>query len=505
MVKAKTILVLFIATLLILIIFAGCSVGVSYIGQQSSSNVVETSTIQDASNKAETAEIPKPVKLVIASNQTIGTNEPEKAKAFIEAYKKLSGGVDLEIINNSDAITIVITRLAAGEQTDIFIGAAPGLIQKGAFVPIEQSWIDASTNLKYIPSMYWDNFKVGGKYMSVPFRSMMKTALFIRQDWLDKLHLKVPVTIDDFYNVSKAFAQNDPDENGEKDTYGYGGQNEWNTCAYFFYPIQNALCKHTGEEIFDDNKIIYVPFEDDYEAYLGYLQKCYKEGIIEPQIFTNKEENLKNLFLTGKTGILDFYCINTDEIIAKTMTVNPNAKITIMAPPKGPAGSGNYALISNVAMYVLKTTRNPEATVKYFCDVIHSPEGQQMLCYGPEGINWKRENGVPTATVANPSMGLNATLVINQDKFIPIIPFSTNIKTAIKIFDSATKIHTTAPNQPLNPKGEEVLTLFLEYYAKIITGDLDVESGMQEWKAEFNKKGLNQYYIDVNTDTSWRQ
>ena len=43
------------------------------------------------------------------------------------------------------------------------------------------------------------------------------TGFQIRQDWLDKLGLKVPVTMDDWYNVLKAFKTKDPNGNGQAD------------------------------------------------------------------------------------------------------------------------------------------------------------------------------------------------------------------------------------------------------------------------------------------------
>lgn len=48
-----------------------------------------------------------------------------------------------------------------------------------------------------------------------------RQGLFIRKDWLDKLHLQAPKTLDDFYNVAKAFTLNDPDGNGKNDIYGF--------------------------------------------------------------------------------------------------------------------------------------------------------------------------------------------------------------------------------------------------------------------------------------------
>ncbi|MBO0780898.1 MAG: extracellular solute-binding protein, partial [Ktedonobacteraceae bacterium] len=49
-----------------------------------------------------------------------------------------------------------------------------------------------------------------------------RQGLFIRQDWLDKLHLQQPKTLDDLMNVAKAFTFNDPDGDGKNDTYGFG-------------------------------------------------------------------------------------------------------------------------------------------------------------------------------------------------------------------------------------------------------------------------------------------
>jgi len=49
----------------------------------------------------------------------------------------------------------------------------------------------------------------------------MTDGLVIRQDWLDKLALKAPTTLDEFMTVAKAFTFDDPDGNGKADTYGY--------------------------------------------------------------------------------------------------------------------------------------------------------------------------------------------------------------------------------------------------------------------------------------------
>ena len=44
--------------------------------------------------------------------------------------------------------------------------------------------------------------------------------MFIRQDWLDNLGLKMPTTIEELKEVARAFTEDDPDGNGQNDTYG---------------------------------------------------------------------------------------------------------------------------------------------------------------------------------------------------------------------------------------------------------------------------------------------
>ena len=44
--------------------------------------------------------------------------------------------------------------------------------------------------------------------------------LLIRTDWLKKLNLSMPTTTEELMAVAKAFAEQDPDGNGKKDTYG---------------------------------------------------------------------------------------------------------------------------------------------------------------------------------------------------------------------------------------------------------------------------------------------
>ena len=73
---------------------------------------------------------------------------------------------------------------------------------------------------------------VDGKMMGLGPPEVYGDGVFIwlRADWLEKLGLSEPKTMDDVIAISKAFTTQDPDGNGVNDTYGlaitkdlYGG------------------------------------------------------------------------------------------------------------------------------------------------------------------------------------------------------------------------------------------------------------------------------------------
>ena len=67
-------------------------------------------------------------------------------------------------------------------------------------------------NLMDAPKQTWDNTKINGKNYVVPIvRPLEVGGLAIRRDWLDKLGLKMPTTMDELYTVMKAFKEKEPD------------------------------------------------------------------------------------------------------------------------------------------------------------------------------------------------------------------------------------------------------------------------------------------------------
>jgi len=96
-------------------------------------------------------------------------------------------------------------------------------VKQGALLPLDDLIDQYGPHLKAkIPPEVWDRVKYGGKIYAVPSLNEVTgiELMYARKDWLDRLGLDPPETLDEYYEVIRAFAQDDPDGNGLQDTVG---------------------------------------------------------------------------------------------------------------------------------------------------------------------------------------------------------------------------------------------------------------------------------------------
>lgn len=133
--------------------------------------------------------------------------------------------------------------------------------------------------------------------------------MLIRQDWLDKLHLKAPTTIDEFEQVIAAFTNDDPDGNGKKDTYGFtfSGKDGYNT-GWVSDPVM-IFSAYSGRNIpgqwrENDGKLTYGSVADGNKEALGKLRDWYTAGYLNKELATLGAWDALADFTEGKAGII---------------------------------------------------------------------------------------------------------------------------------------------------------------------------------------------------------
>ncbi|RAU92842.1 extracellular solute-binding protein [Paenibacillus sp. YN15] len=212
--------------------------------------------------------------------------------------------------------------------------------------------------------------------------------VYIRTDWLAKLNLSMPKTVDEFFQVAQAFAEKDPDGNGKKDTYGVslsfvGGMAVDDIFGIVFNSIDKNpwVLNDKGELVFGWDRI---------QSALEFKKKLYEAGIVDKDYLTDgKGDKAKQDFVNGKLGI---YGANGSEIETfKTLKKNnPAATIAALPLPAGPYGTFSPLLSTpvNLTTVVNAKAKDPEAIIKYV-DFMMSEKATKTFVYGIEGEHYK--------------------------------------------------------------------------------------------------------------------
>ena len=142
-----------------------------------------------------------------------------------------NGPVDVEFVaiprtNSGDKLYVLF---ASGTAPDLVFEYSPAvrstLYQQGQLMPLSEALEKYSTTYKERAEKYPNILAAGlmddgelyglGKINTSNFTR----CVLIRQDWLDNLGLEIPQTLEELRNVCRAFCEDDPDGNGQKDTY----------------------------------------------------------------------------------------------------------------------------------------------------------------------------------------------------------------------------------------------------------------------------------------------
>ena len=209
--------------------------------------------------------------------------------------------------------------------------------------------------------------------------------LWINKTWRENLGYQLPKSMDEVFDLAMAFATQDPDKNGEKDTYGLYMNKELEGVNF----IMNAYGVYSTPFTGDATRYMmwFKNSEGNYENgvtdpktvdVLKRFNELYKAGGIDPE-FAIKDVNKANeLIAAGKVGMYTGYFYSA--FTAYDMRKNfPDAQWETISFPAA-QGVDEYRpgvpLNAYGYYYVKKGYTNPEALVvmmNYVCDGYGAP------------------------------------------------------------------------------------------------------------------------------------
>ncbi len=119
-------------------------------------------------------------------------------------------------------------------------------------------------------------------------RELSQNRFYVRTDWANEAIGKQPETLDEFYEFLKYVKEHDMDGDGDTtNEIPLGGYyTQCPTTINIMLPIMCAF-GYTQQYIQAiDDKVVYVPAEDNYKEFLRYMKKLLDEDLLDKEYFT---------------------------------------------------------------------------------------------------------------------------------------------------------------------------------------------------------------------------
>ncbi|HHX22102.1 MAG TPA: extracellular solute-binding protein [Clostridiales bacterium] len=242
------------------------------------------------------------------------------------------------------------------------------------------------------------------------------TGHMIRQDWLDKLDLSMPTTLDELYNVLVAFRDKDPNANGLKDEIPFTAQ-----AAYGVKNFAGAF--GTGPDfIVKEGQVIYGPLTPEYRDYVDTMRKWFAEGLIDNEyaladgaaITTKVTSNLAGSTFSLLAGGMGTWVNMMDGKDGFNLVAMPWIKNNADAPAY--ANQDEYIrIVPGMGTAITTACKNVEVAVK-FRDYFYGEQGIIDSNFGILGESYTMVDGKPVYTdnVLKNDKGLTTTQALSQ-------------------------------------------------------------------------------------------
>ncbi len=452
----------------------------------------------EASEAPAAEEVVKPEKITMMVNKTFLTPEQGQDKVT-EKFKELTG-VELAVtsIDHNSYNDQLALAFASGDVADVVILSAEyyaAYANQGALADITDYW-EASESKKSgrIDEKYIDALRINDRLYAFTAARGNGCVTYLRQDWLDKLGLAVPTTYDEYIKVLEAFTNNDPDGNGQKDTYGVTAAGIISTEA----PWTNYL-----PEFWQDSYPDFYQKEDgtwvdgfSEQATADALQRlkdAYAKGIIDMEVTTNKTSACRDKLYNGNVGAFTYWAGKWNMQLEQNLqNLFPEGKLVAMPAI---AEIGSYTERQCPVIAITSKCENPAGVFKYlFETMIDGGEGQKLFCYGVEGTHWEMKDGVFTQLndLENPkntfqSAYIDPVLCISAwNEEDPLAATrDERITSSNELFLKDVKLApVNVSNDVMSNYAAQLKDIRTVIVADVVTGDKSVEDGMAEYHAQ---------------------
>ncbi|MFB5760896.1 extracellular solute-binding protein [Paenibacillus medicaginis] len=460
------------------------------------------------------AENPGAVKVKVFKSHTgIGTI-PDPSDAHVK-YIAEKTGVEYELMTTppgSEPAEYLNVMIASGELPDILRpigGVEQTLIQQGGALPLDDLLPKYAPNVwNSIPEEAWNIVRSAsedGKIYYVPKVFLVpERAPLIRKDWIDKVGMKMPETVEDYVELLKAFRDKDPNGNGKQDELPTSGREfgRWMDHLFAIYGV--AMWEGYPEWDIYDGKIQYAGVTENMREAIKFIRMLYEEKLLDNETFLNKGEVWQAKINNNLVGSWYHLPANVRDRYNAILTQAPDAYIEAMPIPKAKGFDGfvtQKSMGEPEWMIPAVAEQNAPNALKLL-DFFYDPANEEFVRYGIEGQHYVVKDGekviLPPADDRPLALGMkNFTTAEDMDKRIDET-FPKEQRQMVKdmfVVSTADARRIAGDGLPAavyeGYPDIQSHKLFQEYLTKTVIGELSIEA-FDEYVAKWKASGGDQ-------------
>ncbi|MEX1031088.1 MAG: extracellular solute-binding protein [Paenibacillaceae bacterium] len=513
--NARKMLIMLLATVMMLSILAACSNGneANTNATPPKDQAVEDKKTTDNEVKGPEKEEPLKVSIMVPSFKTELPNDSSPVIQALETYTNTD--VTMQFVPNSSYPDKMNITLASGQLPTIMVvdrnsASYINAARSGAFWELGP-YLKDYPNLSQANPIILNNSSVDGKtYGIYRGRTLGRMGVSINKDWMKNVSLDAPKTIDEFYNLLKAFKESDPDQDGQADTYGivvtkYAGP--WDIMQTWF-----GAPNKWGED--GSGKLVPTHLTPEYLEALKFFHKLYNEGLVNEDFAVMDPAIWNDPIINGQAGVIVDVADVSRRIDGKMQekAKRDDSYIDVFQAPVGPKGhrdmpTSGYANVLAVSKSTVKTEEELKRVLA-FMDKLNDIDMQVLLGYGIEGRHYEMVDGYvkPLTTPEDVSLIQELEAMNQMLMFIgPVSPALELTPINKKIMEVQLANEDIVVANPAEPfvsevyaqKGQQLDNIIADARIKYIVGQID-DAGLQKEIELWRSTGGDEYIAEIN-------
>lgn len=221
-------------------------------------------------------------------------------------------------------------------------------------------------------------------------------AMLVRKDWMESLGMDAPESFDQFAEMARAFALDDPDGNGLDDTIGYNVNILDALGKWVILGIAPQCNVYTW--VLEEDRYVPSWTTEDFEDVVLSYRYLYESGGLDPDFYSKAPSAIMEDFAAGRLGALEYKSSPSalQEMEQRWNELNEKPfDECVSVLPIFPASDGVRYSNSSCVFWsetFISASASPQKVERILAliEFLLSERGQELSKYGLEGIEYQK-------------------------------------------------------------------------------------------------------------------